>query len=612
MEILLVGINSRHYQISQSIRMLKKNSIPDAEILELNSKDTLIDHLEILTMKKYDIYAFSVYIWNYEITKKIIRALKKINPSSIVIVGGPQLAFEDLKYNFKQLCCDVIILGEGETPLKKIYKDISIIKSDMSEFGIYSKDLNYEKKEINDYFEKDLSSIDLIDKDDIKDKVLSFAYTETSRGCPFDCSYCTSGNKIPVRNHPVDKVLKNISSLSASGINTLRVIDRTFNVNEKRAMSIMSYILKNCPDILYQFEIRADIMSDEFLEFLRNVPKGRFQLEIGVQTLNPKVLEKVERKEKENRLLENIRGLTEKRNLSIHLDLIAGLPDDYIESVFYTIDILGRLMPDILQINILKMLPGTSIIKKARDYNILFESEPPYSVLKSDTFTFEDIRYIDNISKTINVFYNSNFLKNSFFYLINKKQIPASVIFRQLCDHTLKKKNRIHSIARMNVYRIFVDFLNTTGLFDEEFEKIVFLDHTITSKDPKERFQFKEKENMVIRKEKKQKIKKTIFDENTVFTLKNIITKDKKKFPEKENLYDKELYGDNGEYYCYFSYKEKKRKIIDDIKRKKIVELIYDKKANSLEKMLKIWDVDKEVLEKELLYMLEEEIITLR
>jgi|GEM_PF-1443875 len=564
--LLLVGINSRYYQISQSIRSLKKNSAPFADILELNSNDNVLDHLDRLLKKRYEIYAFSVYIWNYDLIRDLCISLKELLPDCRIILGGPEITCSEREKIIKEFQCDDLVVGEGETALKKILAGNNEIEKSC--------------------YERDLSEISLPDADDVSDSRISFRYTETCRGCPFKCSYCTSGDSTPVRYHELKKVKNNILSLSSSGIDTLRFIDRTFNTDENRAVEIMRFIIDMCPDILYQFEVRADIMSDSFIHFLRNVPENKFQLEIGVQTLNPESIRKVSRNEDQKRLMKSLCYLISGDNLLIHLDIIAGLPEDDIERVRFTVDTLVKMFPHILQLNILKILPGTTLKRDCNDFDMIYLKEPPYTLLKSNTFSYDDLRELDDVSKTINLFYNSRFLKKTLKYLIEKNDIRPYFFFLGLRGYLKQEYGRIHSLSRRNIYTVFRLYLRSIDLYDETVERFLRIDHILSSSDPKERFP----ENK--RKDNKMNKKDDVKDKFHLNMEKNVrfkMTKTVKKlfYPENDRGIDDE------DVFFYFSSDRKRYLIVEDALTIRILKMIYDKKTILMDDLSRESGIDK-------------------
>lgn len=422
MKVLLVTLNAKFIHSSLALAYLKafaENDSIDIEIKEYSINEQTMDILADIHKAKADVVCFSCYIWNIEPTLEICTDFKKVNPDIPIILGGPEVSY-DAKDVLVKYPADFIIRGEGEESFKELLLSIKN-RSDYSTI----KGITYRSEgQIIENEDRELiSNLDIIpfpykDKlDNYKNKTI---YYETSRGCPFNCAYCLSSTIKGVRYFSLERVKKDLSYLMNNQVKEVKFVDRTFNCNEERAIEIMKFILENNKSTKFHFEIDAEIISEKFIDFLKNVPSGWFDFEIGIQSTYLPALNAVNRKAHWETLEHNIKLLRDLGNIHIHLDLIAGLPNESYREFSNSFNNVYSLKPDMLQLGFLKLLKGSPIRKEAARYQYVFQAKAPYQVLANHIITYDEMIGLKNIENLVNRYYNTHIIEETLDYVIGK------------------------------------------------------------------------------------------------------------------------------------------------------------------------------------------------
>ena len=323
----------------------------------------------------------------------------------------------------------------------------------------------------------DFESVDFpYTDDDLADCVKGekLIYYETSRGCPFSCSYCLSSVESGVRFLPVERVKNEIKKITSAGALTIKFVDRTFNADRKRALEIWKFCASLEGKTKYHFEIGADLLDKESLEFLKTVPKDKFLFEVGVQSTNEKTLGAVCRKTDLQKIKDNVLCIKEQGNIHLHLDLIAGLPFEGYESFKRSFNDLIALKPHELQLGFLKFLKGSGIRKSAETFGGIYSSEAPYEVLKTDYISAEEIIKLHYVEDVLERYYNSERFENSIFYGMELFETPFD-FFEALSEFFVEKNLIDKGIKRISLYELLYDFIkkNSDKKSCEEFRKLL-------------------------------------------------------------------------------------------------------------------------------------------
>jgi radical SAM superfamily enzyme YgiQ (UPF0313 family) len=484
--ILILAINSKFVHTNLAIRYIKKyvehNSDIKINMLEKTINNSLNEIISAVYRKNPDILLISTYIWNREYVFKVIREIKKIDKNIEIILGGPEVSYEAQKIMEEYQEIDIIIKGEGEETALELFeiKDKSEIK------GIYYRD----KKDI--IFTGDRQPICDLDKipfpytdEELKEPAKIFYY-ESSRGCPFDCSYCMSSIDKRVRYFSLERAKKDLKIFMDAGVGLVKFVDRTYNLKKERYMELWTFLLENYRENLtFHFEISADLFDEEAINFLKNVPDGYFQFEVGVQTINGETLELINRRNHLEKLKKNI--LSIKGNIHLHLDLIVGLPKEDYSTFRHSFDYVYGLGPEMIQMGFLKILQGTQISTEIDKYGYKYLSCPPYEILSNNYLNYGEILLLKDIEHMLDYYYNSEKFKESTKYIIEKFYEGPFDFYEDLALYYREKEFMEIGHKQLTLFDNLYEFYICKGYPDIDiFENILKYDYFIMEKPKKE------------------------------------------------------------------------------------------------------------------------------
>ena len=463
MKVLFAAVNAKYVHTSLSVRYLKnyvKKEGIDAEFSEFTINETKDNVLKKLYMSDADVYGFSCYIWNISFVLSVIGDLKLLKPDCKIILGGPEVSFDAEELLKNNPFVDIVVSGEGEAAVAEILKS-----GDFSKRAVYSlSDIPLDELDFP-YTNEDLANC-------VKGEKL--IYYETTRGCPFSCAYCLSSVTQGVRYRDLSLVKDEIKKMTEAGALTIKFVDRTFNADKKRAAEIWKFCAGLCGSTKFHFEIGADLIDEECLDILKEVPKGKFQFEIGVQSTNTETLNAVCRKTDLEKIKKNVRVLKEFDNIHLHLDLIAGLPFEDYDSFKRSFNDLFKLKPHELQLGFLKFLKGSKIRRDAKKFGGVYSPDAPYSVLSTDFISAEDVIRLKNIEDVFERYYNSGRFLNSIFFAA-ECFATSFEFFEKLSEYFDKKGLIGQGVKRISLYGLLYEFMkeNVRGETLEEFRLLL-------------------------------------------------------------------------------------------------------------------------------------------
>lgn len=465
-KIVLTAINSQYVHLNVAVRYLKKyvekNSDIKLDIYETNINNQLMNIIKDLFEKQPDMIIFSTYIWNKEYVFSITKELKKILPDVKIALGGPEVSYEWDKIMAENQEIDYIFTGEGEKVLLNFFtKDISEVKGVVYREG--------ERLKYNG-IEPLIENLDIIpfpyDDEELQDRTKIFYY-ESSRGCPFNCSYCMSSIDKSVRYYSLDRTKEDLKRFIDSPIKLLKFVDRTFNLSKEKYMAIWRFLLENYREgITFHFEINANIFDDETLDFLETVPKGYFQFEIGVQTIDAQAMKSIGRINKLEKLEHNIRRIS--RNIHLHLDLIAGLPYETYDKFRESFDYVHRLKPEMIQLGFLKLLKGTKMYDEREKYRYKYFSKPPYEVFSNEFISFAEMVKLKNLEKVLGFYYNSEKFPESVQWIIENHYESAFSFYEDVAEYFDKRGYLKVNHKESTLFTLLYEFYLDKGLKDRE------------------------------------------------------------------------------------------------------------------------------------------------
>lgn len=423
MKTILTTLNAKYIHTSLSIRYLKAYAEPEfpVQLVEYTIKDPIMNIVSDLYAKKPDVIGFSCYIWNIEETMKVIAMLKKVKPDIWIILGGPEITYDVNDWLDKIPGADFMVMGEGEVTFKQLLTELDGDQKFTNVQGIAYR--NNGQKIIQPQNEKlDLKTIPSPyrfeeDQESLSQRVV---YIETSRGCPFNCQFCLSSIEVGVRYFDRETIKNDIRYLMDNGAKTIKFVDRTFNISRSYAMEMFTFLIdERRPGTVFQFEITADIMRPEVIQFLNeHAPAGLFRFEIGVQSTNEHTNELVHRKQNFEKLTRIVNMVKEGKRIDQHLDLIAGLPEEDYHSFRKTFNDVFALRPEELQLGFLKMLRGTGLRIRANEHDYIYSDHAPYEIVSNNVLSFDDIIRIKQVEDVLEKYWNDHRMDTTIEYLI--------------------------------------------------------------------------------------------------------------------------------------------------------------------------------------------------
>lgn len=472
MKILIVAVNSKYIHTSLSVRSLKAYaSSYDVDFMEFTINERIQDVLKKIYKYGADVVAFSCYIWNIEFILKAAASLKKISPDTKIIFGGPEVSFDSETYMKAYDFIDAIMRGEGEEML------VDFINN-----GYAVKGITYRReKEIVKMPDRppvsDLNSIPFpYTQDDIYKNKNKLIYYESSRGCPFNCSYCLSSTIHSVRFRDINIVKNELRMFIKSGCRIIKFVDRTFNADRKRAEEIIRFLIAEGKSTQFHFEIAADLINSEIIALLKSAPKNMFLLEIGVQSTNARTIEEIDRKTNFSKIAETVKEL--KGYVHMHLDLIAGLPYEGYASFIKSFNDVMQLQPEVLQLGFLKLLRGTKIRRDNNIHDYKFTNEPPYEILSNKYISYDELLKLKEIEYVLDKYYNSEIFSNGIKYLLKIYDTPYE-LFKSLSEFLEQNSLFDIGLSQTRLYEILSEFCD-----DKLFKEYLKLDYFINVHNP--------------------------------------------------------------------------------------------------------------------------------
>lgn len=458
-------MNSKYIHTPLAAWYLKANC--ESECNEISILDfTINDNIDVILAAAYkekgDLYAFSCYIWNIDCVMSIAKSLKKILPGIKIVLGGPEVSYDSKDIMKEHNFIDFIIKGEGEVALAKL------IESKLEEIDYYKSVEGLIYKEGNEVLGdesfnliKDLNLLETPYTNEIlmnmKNRII---YYESSRGCPFSCSYCISSTFDGVRYFSFDRVKEDLLKIMSYDIRQIKFVDRTFNCNKDRAKKIFKFIIENKKDINFHFEVAADLFDDEMIQILSQAPSGLIQFEIGIQTTNVKTLESIDRKTDINKVFKNIKKISSLGNIHLHLDLIAGLPYESYNSFVKSYNDVYNFLPNQLQLGFLKMLKGSKIRREREGFGYKFRDYAPYEILENNFLSYEELQELKGIEDILDKYYNKGKFNKTINYVIKNFFSSPFDFYKRFYLFNLKNGFYNKKIAGRELYDILYKFLS--------------------------------------------------------------------------------------------------------------------------------------------------------
>lgn len=461
MKILLVAINAKYIHSNLAVYNLKayaKKYESEIEIIEFTINHQQDYILEEIYKKKPDVVAVSCYIWNFQYVKEVTADLNKLLPNVPIWFGGPEVSY-DSSILLKELpYIKGIMYGEGEETFLELasYYIEGVGKLKQIRGLVYVEtDHTIQVNAPREFMDMDKISFCYSDLQQFENKII---YYETSRGCPFSCSYCLSSVDKKVRFRNVSLVKEELKFFMDRKVPQVKFVDRTFNCNPTHSREIWNYIAENDNGITnFHFEIGADLLKEEDLEIMSKMRPGLIQLEIGVQSTNNETIHEIDRAMDFSILKDIVEKINGFQNIHQHLDLIAGLPYEGYESFRDSFNDVHALKPEQLQLGFLKVLKGSKMHEFAKEYGIVYKANPVYEVLYTKWLNHDELLQIKKVEEMVELYYNSNQFTHTLEILIQSFLTPFD-FYQTLGDFYESKGYAGMSHSRMTRYHILLEF----------------------------------------------------------------------------------------------------------------------------------------------------------
>ena len=463
MKIILAACNAKYihsnlavYDLQAYARQYQQHILLKEYTINQQKDEIMKDLYE----EKPDVICFSCYIWNISFVKELAEDLKKVLPSVPFWAGGPEVSFDAEAFLAANPAFDGVMVGEGE----ETFLELAGYYMDHRKSLEQIRGIAFRKE--NQVFHNgwreimDLSKVPFPYKD-LQDFDHRIIYYESSRGCPFSCSYCLSSVDKKLRFRSLDLVRKELQFFLDHKVPQVKFVDRTFNCKHDHAMAIWKYIVEHDNGVTnFHFEIAADLLREEELELMATMRPGLIQLEIGVQSTNLQTLEAIHRKTDFSRICQIVERIHSFGNIHQHLDLIAGLPYEDYDSFHHSFNDVYALRPQQFQLGFLKVLKGSLMKQMEKEYGIVHKEKEPYEVLYTNWITYEDVLNLKKVENMVEVYYNSGQFENSLKYV--ETLFPDSFTMYEALGRFYEQKGYdCISHNRLRRYEILLEFIES-------------------------------------------------------------------------------------------------------------------------------------------------------
>lgn len=487
MKVLLCAINAKYIHSNLAVYSLKSYAeqhkdgtsayAADIELAEYTINQQPDDILMDIYKRKPNFIAFSVYIWNLSYVETLVREVKKLFPDTPIWLGGPEVSY-DAKEVLEHLPeVTGVMMGEGEETFTDLVEYFQAELNQKVKRLEEIRGITYRKEDgtivCNPWRETlDLSNVPFVYEhmEDFEHKII---YYESSRGCPFSCSYCLSSIDKRLRFRDMTLVKKELQFFLDHHVPQVKFVDRTFNCRHEHAMAIWTYIKEHDNGITnFHFEVAADLMNKEELALIRTMRKGLIQLEIGVQSTHLKTIDEIHRIMDFEQVKQVVQQIQSYGNTHQHLDLIAGLPYENLDTFTRSFGDVYAIKPEQLQLGFLKVLKGSYMYEHKEEYGLVYKSTPPYEVLYTNWLSYEDVMLLKMVEEMVEVYYNSGQFKSSIVELEKAFQTSFQM-YQELGIYYQNHNLHLMKHSRVSRYEIFLDFAREVDKEREEVYRTV-------------------------------------------------------------------------------------------------------------------------------------------
>ena len=471
-KVILAALNAKYIHSNLALRYLSRfqnnNQKHHVETMEFTINQRLDFIAEELFRKQPDVVLFSCYIWNVEMLRQLCPILKKIMPDCVIGFGGPEVSYESETFLRENPAVDFVMRGEGELVFTKYLEHLDTGNpATLGEIESLTYRQGDEIFSTPQMHPMDLALLPFPYEDDFSDVQNQIIYYESSRGCPYHCGYCLSSVENGVRFVPLDKVLPDLQKFLDKNVPQVKFIDRTFNCKHDHSIAIWKYLHEHDNGVTnFHFEITADLIDQETIDFLKTVRKGLFQFEIGVQSTNPQTIRAINRNVDFAALSEIVQQIKDGGNIHQHLDLIAGLPYEDYDSFGRSFNDVYALHPEQLQLGFLKVLKGSMLHQKQKEFEIVYHDTAPYEVLTTHELPYADTLRLKYVEEMVETYYNSGRFLHTLVYLVPLYESPFA-FFEALSQFWIRENYHYLGVSRMGLFDVLWRFVEQNPKVDK-------------------------------------------------------------------------------------------------------------------------------------------------
>lgn len=468
MNVVLSTLNSKFIHSSLALRYLKAYGEAHGQaydIVEYTINMPVLHILSDITEHDIDILGFACYIWNIEMTLHVVDMVKAVRPDIKIVLGGPEVSFTADELLERCPNIDYIVQGEGEEAFHALVTALQLGNDGLDPVipGVRGRRDGSILGSLEAVEVSDLSSIPFpYTEEDMEDLEHKIIYYESSRGCPFSCQYCLSGNKNTVRFFPQERTLEELQWFIDHGVKQVKFVDRTFNCAPHHHRPLMEFMRDSDTDMNFHLEMEPELMTEWETNILCETPPGRIQIEVGVQSTHKKTLDAINRYNDWPYIQKSIRPIIQAGHTHVHMDLIVGLPHEDFNRFGQSFNDLFSLQPHALQIGFLKLLKGSGV-RRMREYKYVADPLAPYEVLSTHVLPYDDVRFLKYFEDVFERFYNSERFRTTFGYIGQQLIHGETDAFTYFCDMTrawLKEGNHKVNLKDIDqiefLYRFFL------------------------------------------------------------------------------------------------------------------------------------------------------------
>ena len=468
MNVVLSTLNSKFIHSSLALRYLKAYGEAHGQaydIVEYTINMPVLHILSDITAHDIDILGFASYIWNIEMTLHVVDMVKAVRPDIKIVLGGPEVSFTADELLERCPNIDYIVQGEGEEAFHALVTALQLGNDGLDPVipGVRGRRDGSILGSAEAVEVRDLSTIPFpYTEEDMEDLEHKIIYYESSRGCPFSCQYCLSGNKNTVRFFPQERTLEELQWFIDHGVKQVKFVDRTFNCAPHHHRPLMEFMRDSDTDMNFHLEMEPELMTEWETNILCETPPGRIQIEVGVQSTHKKTLDAINRYNDWPYIQKSIRPIIQAGRTHVHMDLIVGLPHEDFNRFGQSFNDLFSLQPHALQIGFLKLLKGSGV-RRMREYKYVADPLAPYEVLSSHVLPYDDVRFLKYFEDVFERFYNSERFRTTFGYIGQQLIHGETDAFTYFCDMTrawLKEGNHKVNLKDIDqiefLYRFFL------------------------------------------------------------------------------------------------------------------------------------------------------------